>query len=162
MTKQTTTKGFSFDVGFEVGSDGKPGSSKVGLNYVRSMTTETNFADWLGGEVSDSRRTAWEYALAHPYDGRVDGDLNDRVPATSEFTAQSVSGFEFLAGAAWDIPFPDGRRPDLLDLRASAGWRLTYFFRRRGGVTRQTCERDASLPGDNRFTLNLNKILEAR
>ena len=152
--KQTTTKGFTFDVGFEVGAD----SPKVGLNYVNSVSTETKFGSWLVGELSDSRRTAWLYAVAFPYNGLVDGALLATVPATKDFTAPSISGFEFQASAAWNVPFSGGEPPAKLDLLALLGFRLGYYFRRPGGVTRQGFERETNLTQDRALTLDLTRI----
>jgi hypothetical protein len=142
-TTTTTTKGFSFDVGFEVKDDGP--TPKVGLNYSSEVSTETTFRDWAVGELSDDRKTFWQYSMAYPYNAAIEGDLVKELPDTADFTAQSTRGVDFVAAAVWDIPFGGGT-PPILSLPAAAGWRLVYYFHRRGGATLGVFERDFTLP----------------
>jgi hypothetical protein len=137
--KEASTKGFSIDIGFKVSESGaKP---TLGLNFKNEVTTTTQFNDWEVGEQTslfkpDIRRNnqfvetvRWQYAVALPYNGVVDGTLLARTPDVAAFTPQSTAGFDFHAATALEIPAGSpASRAGTLALDAVLGWNLKYYY----------------------------------
>ncbi|HEV7671128.1 MAG TPA: hypothetical protein VGS22_21645 [Thermoanaerobaculia bacterium] len=130
---QTTTKGFSVDIGFEADSTGaKP---KLGLNYKSEVSTATRFDDWAVGEQTGPFFTGietvrWRYGIAHPYNSALSGELVVKLPETDTFTPQSTSGFDFIAATALEIPVRSAEaNSGRVTFDAILGWNLRYLYR---------------------------------
>jgi hypothetical protein len=137
--KETSTKGFSIDIGFKVSASGaKP---TLGLTFKNEVTTTTQFNDWEVGEQTSLFKpdlfrndqfvetVRWQYAVAHPYNGVVDGALLARTPPVAAFTPQSTTGFDFHAATALEIPAGSpASRAGTLALDAVLGWNLKYYY----------------------------------
>lgn len=139
LVTEKSTKGFSIDIGFKVSPEGA--QPTFGLNFKNEVSTETVFSDWEVGEQTslfkpNINRNAqfvetvrWQYAVAHPYNGVVDGALLRRTPDVAAFTPQSTSGFNFRAATALEIPLGSpASRAGKLTLDAVLGWNLKYYY----------------------------------
>jgi hypothetical protein len=137
--KQATTKGFSVDIGFDADAGGaKP---KLGLNFKQEVSTETSFMDWTVGELTGLFKpditknetfletAKWRYAVAHPYNGVLDGDLLIQNPDVSRFTPQTTSGFDFVAATALEIPADSpAALAKKVTFDAVLGWVFRYYY----------------------------------